>query len=206
MELIATTVHGAPGSDGMYRTRIEDATIKQWLRVARANKALLILNIQPGRADFLDELKAYKRWLVEPDVGVALDPEWAVDAGQIPGRVFGNTSGKELNACATWLADLVAQHQLPEKVMIYHQLHANIVRKESALKPHHGIVLVKSIDGIGAPGAKVATWKRIIKTTPRFVHPGFKLFYQEDVATGGRLMTATEVLALKPRPEYVLFE
>ena len=206
MELIATTVHARPGADGMYRSRVDDAIIERWLTKAREHDAMLLLNIQPGRADFIDELKHLERWLAEPDVGVALDPEWAVEKGQVPGRVYGRTSGAELNECAEFLAGIVEEHNLPEKVMLYHQLHLNIVRKESALKEHPGVVLIKSIDGIGSPGAKVATWERIIETTPEHVHPGFKLFYLEDKKTGGRLMTPKEVLALDPEPEYVLFE
>ena len=206
MELIVTTAQPRPGRDGMYRSWIDDTYIDQWLEEARLRKALLLLNIQPGRADFLPEVQRYEKYLTEPDVGVALDPEWAVDPGQVPGRVFGHTSGAELNSCAEYLAGLVRERDLPEKVMVYHQLNAHVVRNESQLQDHQGIVMVKSIDGIGSPGAKTATWKRVIKTLPKHVHPGFKLFFSEDVDTGGRLMTPTEVLALSPTPEYVLYE
>lgn len=92
MELIATTVHGVPGKDGMYRTWEKDSVIADWLAAARRHKAMLLLNIQPGRAEFIDEVKHYERWLREPDVGLALDPEWAVGKGQIPGRTFGSTT------------------------------------------------------------------------------------------------------------------
>ena len=206
MELIATTVHGVPGKDGMYRTRIDEKVIKQWLKTARKNEAMLLLNIQPGRADFIDEVKAYEKWLKEPDVGLALDPEWAIGKGQVPGRVFGKTTGKELNGVAKWTADLVAENNLPEKVIVYHQLRADVVGKEGGLKEHEGVVLVKSIDGIGPPGPKVALYDDIIKDAPKFVHPGFKLFYEEDSAGASTLMTSKEVMALKPRPEYILFE
>lgn len=204
MELIVTTVHGAPGRDGMYRTRIDDAHIQTWLATARKHRALMLLNIQPGRARFVDEVKAYRQWLLEPDVGLALDPEWAVTAGQVPGRVFGHTTGAELNAVGAYLQDLVAEHALPEKVCVYHQLNPGVVRQENTLKRYEGVAWVKSVDGIGSPGAKVATWNRVIKNTPKFVHLGFKLFYEEDVETGGRLMTPQEVLALKPA--YVMYE
>lgn len=206
MELIAVTVHGVPGRDGKYRTRVDDRIIKKWLAAARRHKALLLLNIQPGRADFLDEVKHFEKWLREPDIGLALDPEWAVGPRQIPGRVYGSTTGKELDSVARWVSRLIAANGLPEKVIVFHQLHAGIVKKPKDLKEHPGVAIVKSIDGIGSPGAKVATWKRVIKNTPDFIHSGFKLFYQEDVTTGGRLMTAKEVLALKPTPEYILFE
>lgn len=206
MELIATTVHGSPGKDGMYRTRIDDAVIQEWLTTARKHKAMLLLNIQPGRATFTSEIKAYEKWLKEPDVGLALDPEWRMGPGEVPMKTFGHVKAAELNECAQWVSDLVAEHNLPEKVMLYHQLNEGVVVNESTLKPARGVVMIKSVDGIGSPGAKVDTWQRVVAKKPKFVHGGFKLFYQEDVQTGGRLMTPAEVMALKPTPEYILFE
>jgi hypothetical protein len=45
------------------------------------------------------------------------------------------------------------------------------------------------------------------KTTPKHVHAGFKLFFTEDRrGPAGRLMKPREVLALKPQPEYVMYE
>ena len=206
MELIATTVHAVPGPEGQYRTHVKAAVIREWLAVARRPRALLLLNVQPGTADFLDEVRYFERSLREPDVGLALDPEWAVEKGQVPGRVFGSTSAAELNGVGQFVADLVAAHGLPEKVIVYHQLRPEIVLSERRLGEFPGVVWVKSVDGIGPPGAKVATYQRVNRGTPSFVRPGFKLFFVEDVQTGGRLMTPREVLALKPRPEYILFE
>ncbi len=205
LELIATVVHGTPGADGMYRTRIADAVVQRHLDAAREHRAILLLNIQPGRAAFLDEVKAWERWLREPDVGLALDPEWAVKAGQVPGRVFGSTTGAELNAVAAYVSGIVTTGGLPEKVVLYHQLHASIVRDPAALRPHPGIALVVSVDGIGTPAQKASTWRGIVAQTPDHVHKGLKLFYEED-ARPGPLMTPAQVLALTPQPEYVLYE
>lgn len=206
MELIATTVHGSAGKDGMYRSRIDAAVIQEWLTTARKHKAMLLLNIQPGRASFPDEIKAYEKWLKEPDVGLALDPEWRMGPGEVPMKTFGHVKAAELNECAQWVSELVAKHNLPQKVMLYHQLNEGVVVNEPTLVPAKGVVMIKSVDGIGSPGAKVDTWKRVVAKKPTFVHGGFKLFYQEDVETGGRLMTPAEVMALKPTPEYILFE
>ncbi len=206
MELIAVTVQGSPGRDGKYRTRAPESVIKRWHDVAAKHKAMLLLNIQPGRADFLDEVKHLEKWLKYPDVGVALDPEWAVGKGQVPGRVFGHTTGGKLNEVAAYLSQLTVANNLPEKVMVFHQLHVTIVAKPKDLKRHPGVVYINSVDGIGSPGAKVATFRGVMRTRPSYVHAGFKLFYAEDVAAGKRLMTAKEVLRLTPQPEYILFE
>lgn len=205
MELIVTTVHPVPGQDGMYRTRLDAAKIQEWLDVAREHDAMLLLNIQPGRADFIDEVQAYEQFLTQPDVGLALDPEWAVDEGQIPGRVYGSTDAAELNEVGQWVSDLIAEHDLPEKAVIYHQLHPRIVADEQDIRTFPGVVWVKSVDGIGSPAAKTDTWLRLTGDLPEGVHPGFKLFYEED-AEHGPLMTPEQVMALTPEVEYVLYE
>ncbi len=204
-ELIATVAHSTGGADGMFRSRASDELIRQHLQAARRAKALLLLNIQPGRADFLPEVEAYRRWLREPDVGVALDPEWAVDDGQVPGQSYGNTSGAELDSVASYLAELVAEYDLPEKAMVFHEVADSVVREETKLRSHDGVVSIKSVDGIGSPGAKRTTWRALTDDLPRSVHPGFKLFYVEDVESGP-LMTPRQVLRLEPTPEYVLYE
>lgn len=206
MELIATTVHAVPGNDGTFRTRASDAVIADWLNVARRHKAILLLDIQPGRADFIDEVEHLEKWLKEPDVGVALDPEWAVNDDQIPGKVFGNSSGAEMNEVAVYLSELVTKYDLPDKVMVYHVLHPPIMKNESDLKRHPGVVPIKSADGIGSPAQKIDQWGKVVAATTADVYMGFKLFFRDDPKRGGRLMTSAEVLALEPTPVYVMYE
>ena len=220
LEVIATTVQASAGRDGQYRSRMSDREVKRYLDVARRHDALLLLAIQPGRSDFLTEVKAYDRWLAEPDVGVALDPEWAMGKNQVPGRVFGSTTGAVLDGVARHLSEITVEKDLPEKVMVFHELAASIVTRESRLRQHRGVVQIKSIDGIGSrrprrprpaprdrPGAaKENTYRVVWRGTPKGVQPGFKLFYEEDREVGKQLMTPRQVLALKPRPAYVMYE
>ena len=206
LEVITSIVQGGPGADGKYRARISDTQIEVYLEAARKHKALLLLNLQPGRSEFLNEAQAYERWLKEPDVGVALDPEWAMDAGQRPGGAYGHTTGAELDQTADYLSRLVERYDLPEKVMVYHQVAKSVVRAESGLKSHPGVVLIKSVDGLGPPGPKKDTYRVVTRTTPKHVHAGFKLFFTEDTEGGSRLMSPRDVLALKPQPEYVMYE
>ncbi|MEV5968240.1 hypothetical protein AB0L70_41125 [Kribbella sp. NPDC051952] len=205
LELIAVVAKGSRGKDGLYRGRLPDAAIDEYLTVARKHKMLLLLDIQPGRAKILPEVKRLERWLKEPDVGLAFDPEWAVGPGQVPGRVFGHTTGAELDSIASYLAGLVQANDLPEKVFVFHQLSTRIVSNEAALKPHPGVVTIKSVDGIGARVDKLKTWAKLTTTLPAGVQAGFKLFYTEDTRHGP-LMTPPQVLALKPRPEFVVYE
>ncbi len=204
-ELIATIAHPFPTEEGDYSGRADDAVIQEYLDAARRAGALLLLNIQPGRADFLPEVQAYEKWLLEPDVGVALDPEWAVGPDGIPGEVYGQTTGAELNVVADYLGRLVRDNNLPQKAMVYHQVASSVVVDLDGLLSHPNVAVVQSVDGIGSQGAKEATWNELMQDRPGFVVPGFKLFYEEDVGEGP-LMTPEQVLALTPLPEYVLYE
>ena len=65
---------------------------------------------------------------------------------------------------------------------------------------------IKAVDGLGPKGAKIKTYNFLVKSMPPTVHAGFKLFFDEDTASGGKLMTPEEVLALTPAPEYVMYE
>jgi len=52
MELIANVAQAHAGADGTYSYRLPDATIASYLAAARRHKMLLLLDVQPGRADF----------------------------------------------------------------------------------------------------------------------------------------------------------
>lgn len=205
LELLASVAASAPGPDGMYRTRTSDDTIDAFHKVARKHRAMLLLNVQPGRADMLDEVRAREKWLVKPDIGVALDPEWDMGAGEVPGRKFGHTNGAEITKVAAYLSSLVKAHDLPQKPLVFHQVAVSVVPDAGKLRGAPGVALIKSADGIGSPALKRATWHQLVKKLPDDVHTGFKLFFTED-AEGSRLMTPKEVLVLKPEPEYVMYE
>lgn len=206
LELIAVVVQGAPGNDGKSRRRVPDSVVDEYLQAARSAKALLLLNIQPGHSDFMTEAKHYDKYLRQPDVGLALDPEWAMRGKQKPGATFGQTSGSTINEVAEYLSGIVKANDLPEKALVFHQVNAYVVKDENTLTPHPGVALIKSVDGLGPKGAKIKTYNFLVKSMPTSVHAGFKLFFDEDTTNGGKLMTPDEVLALSPEPEYVMYE
>ena len=45
-----------------------------------------ILDVQPGRSDFMTEARRLEPWLRQPDVSLALDPEWNMGPRGVPGR------------------------------------------------------------------------------------------------------------------------
>jgi hypothetical protein len=200
LELITVIANADPGEDGMYRSRQRDAIIRRYLRAARRAKALLLLDIQPGRSDFFTETTRLEKWLKEPDVSLALDPEWRVQEGEVPGQVIGQVSAREVNATSAWLAQLVAKHDLPEKLFVIHQFTDDMV-PEQQLKPREGLATVLNVDGFGNQAVKKAKYRDFTRHAPDFYH-GFKLFYEEDTD----MMRPSQVLRLRPKPFLVVYE
>jgi hypothetical protein len=200
LELIAVIANRDAGADGRYRTRQPDAVIRRYLRAARRAKALLLLDIQPGASDFFTEATRLERWLREPDVGLALDPEWRVAPGQVPGEVIGRVDSREVNAVTAWLAQLTREADLPEKLVVLHQFTDDMV-DDTTLKPRDGLQIVLNADGFGTRPVKKSKYDAFTRRAPGF-EPGLKLFYKEDVG----LMTPRQVLALRPPPDFVVYE
>lgn len=200
-ELISTVAAAAPGDDGRHRLHVAPAVIDRYLRAARRARALLVLDVQPGRGDFLSEARRLERWLRQPDVGLALDPEWHVGPGEVPGQVIGSVNAAEVNAVSAYLAGLVNRHDLPEKLLVVHQFTEDMVSDRSALRRRPGIALTMNADGFGDRADKVAKYTQLRRLTPALPR-GFKLFYEEDE----NLMAPDNVLSLRPPPDLVVYE
>jgi hypothetical protein len=199
-ELLAAIANRDAGEDGLYRTRQSDATIRRYLLAARRAKALLVLDIQPGHADFMDEARHFERWLREPDVGLALDPEWHTP-DQVPGTVIGSVDAAKVNEVARWVAGIVRDRDLPEKLFVVHQFTPNMIRDKATVVRPPGLAVTMNVDGFGDRANKVSKYRLFTHDGVRF-HDGIKLFYSED--TG--LMAPRSVLGLTPPPDLIVYE
>jgi hypothetical protein len=201
-ELIATIANAHPGDDGMYRTQQPAEIIDRYLRGARRAKALLLLDIQPGRADFLDEAQRLEPWLLQPDVGLALDPEWHVAAGEVPGKKIGSVTADKVNEVARWLSDMVMEHDLPEKLFVIHQFTYDMIAGKERVARPPGLAVTMNVDGFGDRPNKISKYDAFTSEAGARFHDGFKLFYEEDT----NLMSPGAVLDLKPPPDLVVYE
>jgi hypothetical protein len=199
-ELLADVANHDPGRDGLYRTRQPPSVIRRYLAAARRAKALLLLDIQPGHADFLTETRHLDRWLREPDVGLALDPEWHTP-GAVPGTRIGSVQADDVNAVARHVAAIVRTNQLPEKLFVVHQFTPNMIAGKERVQQLPGLAMTMNVDGFGDRPNKIAKYHQFTHDGTHF-HRGYKLFYEEDT----NLMTPRSVLALQPRPDFVVYE
>ena len=205
-ELIAVVVQAGGGADGKYRMRVLDSVVDEYLQAARDAKGILLLNIQPGQSDFLTEVQRFEKYLHEPDVGIALDPEWAMLPKQTPNKFYGQTNGETINGVIRYLSGIVTKEDLPEKALVYHKENNYVVKGEDVLVTAPGVAVIRSIDGYGNKWVKANTYAFLMRTKAPGVHPGFKLFFDEDTQKGQVLMSPAEVLKMVPPPEYVMYE
>jgi len=199
-ELIVTIAQASAGADGSYSAPTAARDVRRYLAAARRARALLLLDIQPGRTDFLTEVRRYERFLRQPDVGLALDAEWSMRPGQIPGETIGSTDAAAINRVSAYLSALVHRRRLPQKLLVIHQFTPQMVRNRGAVKPRAGLAITFHIDGFGGQFAKRSKYRQLRARPPFF--NGFKLFFDED----RDMLTPREVLGLRPPPDLVTYQ
>ena len=198
--LIAVVAQADPGEEELYRERIDQAVIEEYLDAARRHDMMLLLDIQPGHAEFIDEVEQFESFLREPDVGIALDPEWHLEEGELPGSDLGSVAAAQVNEVAEYMQEIAAEEDLPEKLLLVHQFDASMITNRDQINDEGRVAVAFSIDGFGSPELKKGVYRRLAPRPPQ--RSGFKVFYEEDYP----VMSPDEVLALEPRPQVVVYE
>jgi hypothetical protein len=96
IELIAFVAQGDPGLYGIYLSRMPHETIERYARLAEENRALLLLDVQIGLSTLPYEVEYLMPLLERPYVHLAIDTEYAVAPGQVPGVDLGGVSGYDI--------------------------------------------------------------------------------------------------------------
>jgi hypothetical protein len=191
----------SPGRDGMYRARMNDSVIEKVYQWARQHGWILVLDIQVGRSDIMSEIEPLRKYLMRPDVHLAIDPEFDVKPHQKPGLVIGTTDAQEINQAIDALASMVDTYQLPPKLLIIHRFTRPMVTRASTIKLDPRVQVIVHMDGFGTPAAKRASHAAYIEKDPvQWV--GFKLFFKNDKP----LLSPSEVLKLKPVPLFISYQ
>ena len=200
-EVIASVAQPEPQADGSYLLDTPSALLDEYTQFAEANDILLFLDVQIGRRTVQAEIEGLRPWLEKPFVHLALDPEFAMREGEIPGVHIGQIDGSDITLTQQFLVDLTTELNLPPKVLIVHQFQYSMIENKDQVEPMAGVQLVIDADGWGTPEDKRATYDAVISQQPIEFH-GMKLFYQQDVP----LMTPEEVLDLEPSPDLIIYQ
>ena len=204
-EIIATVASSVAGPDGNYSTEIDPGTLRPWVLAAQRAGLYVLLDLQPGRADFLTQAKQYQSLLQLPNVGLALDPEWRLGPGQLPLQQIGSVGVDEINQVADWLAGLTRDKLLPQKLLVLHQFRTSMIQGRDRLDTTHPeLAVVLHADGQGTQGNKQATWRTLHQDLPPGpLFWGWKNFYDEDHPMLTPEQTVTEV---QPVPNLISYQ
>jgi hypothetical protein len=208
LHYISVVAQADSGRDGKYRLRMDSAMIEKVYGWAEKRDALLFLDIQAGMSTVMDELPRLMKFLERPNVHLGIDPEFYMHherEGVQPGKRIGTLTSKEINFAIDKLSKLVAEKGLPPKVLVIHRFTRSMVRGSKEIKLDPNVQVVMHMDGWGAPWLKFDSYKSYIIDEP-VQFTGFKLFYKNDTKKGDKLLTAAEVLQLKPRPVYIQYQ
>ena len=186
IELIASVAQRDPGSNGLYVSWTPKSVIERYAELAKKNKALLMLDVQLGRDSVMDEVKALNPFLKLPYVELAIDTEFHVGPGEVPGEDLGQVDGSDIQQAIEFLNRLVQEENIPDKVVMVHEF-------------QEGVVL--NADGFGTPFDKLVNYRTLVRNEP-IQYGGFKLFYSEDRP----LLSPKEVVSLDPAPAIVDYQ
>ena len=201
LQLIATVAQGHKGPDGLYRVRHSDSLIAKVAGWAESRNWLMFLDVQVGWSTVPAELQRLIPWLKKPWVHLALDPEFAMYDGRIPGKKFGTLDARDVNYAIDLLARIVDAEHLPPKVLVVHRFTDDMLTNYQLIKRDPRVQVVIDMDGNGGPAVKTHMYDIIVAPHP-VQFTGFKLFYKQDHP----MMTLAQVLALQPTPLYIQYQ
>jgi len=200
-ELIATVAQRVPGSDGSYILDTDHETLTEYIDYAEEQGMIVLLDLQIGRGTVANEIEKVRDLLARPNVHLALDPEFAVAEGQIPGVYIGSLPAESIAYAQQVLAEISGEQGVPPKILVVHQFREDMIQGKELLEPLPGVQLVIDADGYGAPELKTAVYNFLVRDEP-VEYAGVKLFYRQDMP----LMSPREILELVPAPDVIIYQ
>lgn len=201
IEFIATVAQRDPGPDNLYVASVDPEYIRQYSELAKENDALLILDVQLGRASVMDEVRQLEEFLKEPNVHLAIDTEYAIEEGEVPGINLGSVEGEEIQEAVEYLDTMVEEEGIPDKIVMVHQFDLGIVTNKEAIVPTDNVQVVLHADGFGGAEAKFSKYGILVRAQP-IQYGAFKVFYKQDTP----VLEPEQVLALDPAPSIITYQ
>ena len=198
--MVTTIADPFPGEFNNYSHWLRFETVEEWVIAAEEEGVAVILDIQPGHASISYEVNRLKEFFYLPHVHLALDPEFIMGEGEVPGREIGQIYGDQINEVQEILNEIALETGL-NKVLIIHQFDPPMVRNKEDIIDYPYVELVFDADGFGSPRAKIGDYDQYA-AEPGFEFGGMKLFFNWDVP----VMSPAEVMALEPQPAIIVYQ
>lgn len=202
LEIIATIASAGPEPDNSYSRPRSIEDLRPLVEAAGEAGQAVVIDLQPGRTDFVTQAQQFAPLLEYPHVGLALDPEWRLAPDQVHLRQIGSVGIDEVNATAAWLAGFTRDRHLPQKMFLLHQFSLRMITDRDRLDTGHDeLAMIIHADGQGSQPAKAGTWQTLHQGAPD-VHWGWKNFYDEDTP----MLDPAQTYAVQPVPDLVTYQ
>lgn len=201
MDVIYSMVQAEPTGNGLFLRYLTDAELRPYVDAAERDGVQLILDLQIGRGDVLDEVRKVEPYLRNPRVHVAIDPEYAVGKSGVPIWTPGHISGAEINDVQGYLSRLSRENNIPPKMLIIHQYLEDTIENGGDVRFDPGVDLIINMDGIGQAHDKADKYAHFASRSYA-EHNGFNVFLNHDDPP----MSEQDVLRLRPFPDMVFYQ
>ena len=163
---------------------------------------LLFIDVQIGWSDPLYEVELLERFLVEPFVHLALDPEFATGGlGVAPGELIGSIAAEDVNRVQEYLAGLTREHGLPPKILVLHQFVDYMLLNRDQWDEVPEVELTVDMDGYGWDQDKLTKYD-VYALQPASDRAAIKLFFDWDTP----LLSPERLQALLNPPDLVIYQ
>jgi hypothetical protein len=205
LHMVTVVAQGDPGPSGKYRAQLRDSQTDSIYRMIHDRQGIFIIDVQVGTDDIRNFVPRFEEFLKRPDVHFAVDPEFYMRGGIVPGRKIGTMTAADINYVTGEMARIVRENRLPPKVLVIHRFTRNMVTgtRDIILRPE--VQIVMDMDGWGAPWLKRDSYRDYVVSEP-VQYTGFKLFYHNDTKKGDPLMSPADLLKMHPRPLYIQYQ
>ncbi|MFD6094394.1 hypothetical protein ACFWGN_19945 [Oerskovia sp. NPDC060338] len=165
LELVVTEASGAAGKDGNYSTELTVEAVRPAVEAALGAGQHVLLEFQPGKATFVEQVRQYAELLSLPGVGVSLD----LDARRASGAVKkdGVVPAQEVDAVVDYLAGVVEGKALPQKMLVVHVSRPGALTEAQSLPTtEDAVAVVLHSDVAGSFAARERAWNELTEAVP----------------------------------------
>jgi len=186
---------------------LDMSTTKRYIEYASKKGWYVFLDDQIGKYTIEESMNRILPFLKYDNVHLAIDPEWKT---LTPMQTIGSVTAEEVNKAQKMMNDYIIKHKIKgRRMLVIHQFKDIMIRNRSKVKTNfERVQLIHCSDGFGPPRLKKETYSynAIAKNMPL---KSFKLFLPTKVEGAGYdepLMSPKDVMSLKPRPYFIMYQ
>jgi len=191
LHFVHATAQPEPGPAGTYLQYAARSTLKRYINLTCQNGFLMFIDLQIGHSDVATEVEKVLPYLEHPHVHLALDPEFAMPPGEVPGETIGTLDAADINQAQGMVQALIEENGLTDKMIVVHRFTDEMVTRSELIEDFANVHLVIDMDGFGP--AEIKRVKYGWYAAPA-EYAGIKLFFRQDPD----LMSEEDVLTLGP--------